>query len=262
VLSRHPELTFQQAANQESTLFPSLASQRWEHGSEVRPWLHLQPRKRTQMPLRASFVLDGKPIAAAISYTGELVAFCTRGTANVYEVQSRRELLNLSVTSTEAYTAMAISPVGRFLATASWSQRRGGKCQLWDIKQRNRIEEFSTGTCRVLSLAFCGDAMTIALGGVTDRDGKLGVFRQSGSHLLWKQTIRSALIRKVVYSDRDRRLIVAQGDGRCSFWNAETGMAYRAPPVIHLLSCPSNLISLSDQSKLSVVSTRIRDPDY
>ncbi|MBN1568326.1 MAG: DUF4062 domain-containing protein [Acidobacteria bacterium] len=243
VISRHPELTFQQAANQESVLPATIAWEQWKSGNERRPWLQLQRREFEHSSTQDSFVLEKKPIAAAISHDGERIGLCAHECVTVYEVDSRDETLCLSAEPGQIYTGMAMSPKGDLLAIAIWFRGGNGLCQLWRIRDGTKIGEFSTGSCRVLSLAFCKDTQAIAFGGSTERGGKLGIYQFSDFGLLWERSLEGTVVRKVVCDDKGRFLIAAQGDGICSFWDIETGdfikkMRYHTDTVMDLCTSP------------------------
>ena len=141
VLSRYPELLFQQAANDTSDADPArAASSRWEHAQERRPWIRLRGSSTRRTGSIATLTgLRTPATKCCLSPTGELAAAgAMDGTVSVWNVRTGLHVAECSGHET-AITACFFSTDGRRLYSCGgsslicWNARTGmrlGKCKL------------------------------------------------------------------------------------------------------------------------------------
>src|SRR5262245_40599652 len=90
VLREHPELFFQQAANQPSGTKPSIAAkQRWESGSEKRSWIRHINKPQHRDPCIMTLVGHSSPVSAcAVSLDGKRIVSASSDGWRMWEPES------------------------------------------------------------------------------------------------------------------------------------------------------------------------------
>lgn len=223
ILSVHPELTFQQAANQSPETAPNqMAMHRWKTGAERRPWLKVVHRESGGVSAFIAIRSENKPTAATISDSGDRLAICD-GQVRVYNARSGREILHLPADSANIFTAIALSPDGKRLACAEHLENHSSVYSIWDIEERRKTKELVGYSCRVLSLRFSQTGQLVGLGGACTYGGELALWDLDNDTLRWRHIIQKAIVRAVIFTPDGLRLVAAQGNGHCSFWKIGDG---------------------------------------
>jgi len=225
VLQEHSELTFQQAANYSTNgAIQQNALDRWESGRERRPWLQLVRPEVGSLAPYVSFRTVNKPVSATISQNGERIGLCD-GEVAVYDIQSAHKILHLPFDANARYTAIALSHDGSILACAEYSDSGPKPITLWNVSRQRKIGQFIGHHGQVLTLRFSPQADRLVMGGALPKDGEIALWKVADCSLVWHETktITGAIARRVVFSPDGSTLVVAQGDGVCSFWNVATG---------------------------------------
>ncbi len=138
ILKEYPQLFFQQAANQpNASVVARAAEQRWQGGSETRPWLEWGNKpQRTGCCL---MILEGTG-CCAFSPDGRRIVAGGDESIKVYEAETGRELMTLYGRNFCAYSAD-----GRWIITQS-----GASIMMWDAEtgaKLNRIDGVEGHLC-------------------------------------------------------------------------------------------------------------------
>jgi WD40 repeat protein len=223
VLQVHPELTFQQAANQAPQTAPCQdAAALWRAGSETRPWLKLVHRQSTFVSASVSIRVANPICAASLATAGNVFALCD-GSVCVYEAQTGREIFRLPSHPGNRFTFCALSSDGSLLACAECSETSDNRISLWDVQRQVKVQESQACSCTILAMQFSKAGSLLGFGGGGNDGGVIGVWHIANSAASWSQKVERAVVRKVAFSPDDLFLAAAQGDGHCTFWDTKEG---------------------------------------
>src|SRR5262249_11882094 len=117
---------------------------------------------------------------------------------------------------------VAISPDGRYLATASFSFPFQGEVKLWDPATGKELQPLRESGVAVRSLAFSPDGSQLAAGG-GGPDKTVVLWDVATGNLIRTLKGHDGSINSVAYSPDGKQLATASGDGTARIWNVSTG---------------------------------------
>jgi WD40 repeat protein len=190
-------------------------------GRLVRAWDGPTPRGNDWQDVFWSLAIspDGRQIAAGQG----------QGRVLRFDPETGRELPPLVHTPGSTVLAVAYSPDGKQLATAS-----GGTVQLWDASTGHPIRMFEAalGTDRVMSLAYSPDGSRMVTGG-----GNYSWVRGPGVVAVWDLATGRAVfshpvphdgVRQVAYNPAGGQVASANSDGSLTVWDSTNGVELKS----------------------------------
>jgi WD40 repeat protein len=168
VLSRHPELLFQQAANQPATSAPSRAAESARGiGRHIRPWLRWVNRPRERDPVLCTLPCDDYwVIDCTFTPDGNRILTAS-GALRLWDAETGALIHQLTG---DAGTRFALAADGRRIATEIWetvpgSPRRFPKeVRVWDLETGDALGRMDHPGSKLLCLAFSPDGSRLAVG--------------------------------------------------------------------------------------------------
>jgi WD40 repeat protein len=227
VLDPYPDLIYQQAINSPAGSAPyAAAMDLLSKGKICQPWLRRTHSELSDQPALTTFRLQSPPIWTACSYSGERIALIA-GDAWIFETKSGKVLFHLIANESATWTAAAISPDGKLLATVNQINESLNRFTLWEIDTHRKVLEFQNPFSQILDLQFTPDGTGLVFCGAMDYAGIIVSVTLTDGGIQWTGTIPGVLVRHIIFTPDHRYIIVAQGDGVCSFWNMTTGKRER-----------------------------------
>ena len=173
----------------------------------------------------------GAPLEAlALSADGQrLAAGGWTGLARLWTLDEPQPPLELAHAAASFVNAVALSPDGRLLATAS-SDRAGGYLRLWNTTDGQLVRRLEGHTDAVCSVQFSRDGQRL-LTSSYDTTARLWhvetgeLIRTFASHDWW--------VWSAAFSPDEQRLVTASQDGSALVWSVDSGEPVAAPFTGH-----------------------------
>lgn len=121
------------------------------------------------------------------------------------------------VDHTEAVYAVAFSPDGKLIASASGDRT----VKVWDTAAGKRLFTLSEATSELYTVVWSPDGAQIAAGGV-DRTLRLWNVDATGGMLARSTFAHDAAILRVLFTPEGQRLVTAGEDRQVKFWRVDT----------------------------------------
>jgi WD40 repeat protein len=228
MLKQHPQLLFQQAANQPgSSVVAAAARGRWEGGLEGRAWLQWANKPQRRDSCVATMIGHRNYVnACAFSPDGMLLASGAHGGhVKLWEVATGHEVANVTRRSrshagdTDIYHvyACAFSPDGRRLAAGGTN----GALKIWDVETRQEVSVLAT-----------------------EPDGK---------------GMSVSIISCAFGPPEGKQVMAAMLDGSVKIWNVEAGGApvRLSPPPLRVCTEGGELLVLKNEGAVGLKLSRI-----
>jgi WD40 repeat protein len=163
-------------------------------------------------PLLSRFTPDGR----------RLVSACEDDKTILVWDAARGELAHTLKAPAGLVRALAVSPDGRWLASAS-SPQGGGESALalWDLRRGREEKRLPHRLSGVYDLAFSPDGSRLAAGGLWG--GRVQVWEVPGGKEVRAIDTRTELVRRLAFSPDGRMLATASTDRTVRLWELATG---------------------------------------
>ena len=154
----------------------------------------------------------------AFSPAGMMASGCEDATIRIYDASSWSQLWSSSVAHASNVTAVAFSPDGSWLATASLDQT----VKIWSTANWN-LQQTLTGYANgVTSVAFSPDGQKVISGCV---DGTVQMWNWPGSNCLWTIAAHALPVTATVFTPDGSFAISGSDDRTVRVWSAADGSA-------------------------------------
>jgi WD40 repeat protein len=155
--------------------------------------------------------------SVAFSSAGMMASGCEDATFRVYSTNSWNLLWSSSTAHTSNVTAVAFSPDGAWLATASLDQT----VKVWSTANWN-LQQTLVESNAVGSVAFSPDGQEIISGSV---DGTISMWNWSGGNCVWTIAAHALPVTATVFTPDGSRVISGSDDRTVRVWSAADGSA-------------------------------------
>jgi WD40 repeat protein len=164
VLKEHPQLLFQQAANQpDSSMIATTTKKRWECGAERRTWLQWVNKSGQTDPCLMTLLGHTKDVnAIRFSPDGRYVLSASADhSLRLWEAKDGKELTVFKGNRYQVYSC-DFSPDGKhFISCGGTGEAGGAELKMWDVETGKVIAMFKGHERTVLSCAFFADGLHI-----------------------------------------------------------------------------------------------------
>ena len=155
--------------------------------------------------------------SVAFSSPGMMASGCEDASIRVYSTNSWGQLWSSSTAHASNVTAVAFSPDGSWLATASLDQT----VKIWATATWN-LQQTLAESNGVTSVAFSPDGQKIISGSV---DGAVKMWNWSGSNCLWTMAAHALPVTATVFTPDGAFVISGSDDRTVRLWSAADGSA-------------------------------------
>ncbi len=156
--------------------------------------------------------------SVAFSTAGLMASGCEDATIRVYDSSSWSQLWSTNTAHTTNVTAVAFSPNGLLLATASLDST----IKIWSTNDWTCQRTLSGNTNGIVTVGFSPDGQKLVSGSL---DGTVQIWNQSSGECLVTIAAHALPVTATVFSTDGTRVISGSDDGTVRMWSAADGSA-------------------------------------